>query len=94
MSSSELACSPVAEALPVNSVATPTLSLAAPLARWNSGRRNSPLTPGGVFSFRRGNEPSFGSTPRRMGGGRRVVEDASEEEADAQSDYNGTKSME
>uniref|UniRef100_H2TRH2 Myosin, heavy chain 11a, smooth muscle n=1 Tax=Takifugu rubripes TaxID=31033 RepID=H2TRH2_TAKRU len=44
--------------------------------------------------LRRGNEPSFGSAPRRMGGGRRVVEDASEEEADPQSDYNGTKSME
>uniref|UniRef100_A0A8C4HLT5 Myosin heavy chain 11 n=1 Tax=Dicentrarchus labrax TaxID=13489 RepID=A0A8C4HLT5_DICLA len=44
--------------------------------------------------LRRGNEPSFGSTPRRMGGGRRVVEDASEEEADSQSDFNGTKSVE
>uniref|UniRef100_A0A8D0AH53 Myosin, heavy chain 11a, smooth muscle n=1 Tax=Sander lucioperca TaxID=283035 RepID=A0A8D0AH53_SANLU len=44
--------------------------------------------------LRRGNEPSFGSTTRRMGGGRRVVEDASEEEADSQSDFNGTKSAE
>ncbi|KAK9539701.1 hypothetical protein VZT92_002203 [Zoarces viviparus] len=45
--------------------------------------------------LRRGNEPSFGSTTRRMGsGGRRVVEDASEEEADSQSDFNGTKSVE
>uniref|UniRef100_A0A3B5ALM5 Myosin heavy chain 11 n=1 Tax=Stegastes partitus TaxID=144197 RepID=A0A3B5ALM5_9TELE len=44
--------------------------------------------------LRRGNEPSFASTPRRMGGGRRVVEDASEEEADTQSDFNGTKSTE
>uniref|UniRef100_A0A3Q2Y746 Myosin, heavy chain 11a, smooth muscle n=1 Tax=Hippocampus comes TaxID=109280 RepID=A0A3Q2Y746_HIPCM len=39
--------------------------------------------------LRRGNEPSFGSTPRRIGGGRRAVEDASEEEADSQSDFNG-----
>lgn len=45
-------------------------------------------------NFRRGNEPSFGSAPRRMGGGRRVVEDASEEDADSQSDFNGTKSVE
>uniref|UniRef100_A0A7N6A413 Myosin, heavy chain 11a, smooth muscle n=1 Tax=Anabas testudineus TaxID=64144 RepID=A0A7N6A413_ANATE len=44
--------------------------------------------------LRRGNEPSFGSTPRRMGGGRRVVEDATEEDADSQSDFNGTKSVE
>uniref|UniRef100_A0AAQ4RH62 Myosin heavy chain 11 n=1 Tax=Gasterosteus aculeatus aculeatus TaxID=481459 RepID=A0AAQ4RH62_GASAC len=44
--------------------------------------------------LRRGNEPSFGSTARRMGGGRRVLEDASEEEADSQSDFNGTKSGE
>ncbi|CAG03354.1 unnamed protein product, partial [Tetraodon nigroviridis] len=36
--------------------------------------------------LRRGNEPSFGSTPRRMGGGRRVVEDMSDEEGDSQSD--------
>lgn len=48
-----------------------------------------------LWHLRRGNEPSFGSTPRRMGGGgRRVVEDASEEEADSQSDFNGTKSAE
>uniref|UniRef100_A0A8C6TJ88 Myosin, heavy chain 11a, smooth muscle n=1 Tax=Neogobius melanostomus TaxID=47308 RepID=A0A8C6TJ88_9GOBI len=39
--------------------------------------------------LRRGNEPSFGSTPRRIGGGRRVIEDASEEEFDSQSDFNG-----
>uniref|UniRef100_A0A3B3ZXF5 Uncharacterized protein n=1 Tax=Periophthalmus magnuspinnatus TaxID=409849 RepID=A0A3B3ZXF5_9GOBI len=39
--------------------------------------------------LRRGNEPSFGSTPRRIGGGRRVIEDASEEEGDSQGDYNG-----
>ncbi|KAG7214533.1 hypothetical protein INR49_023048 [Caranx melampygus] len=44
--------------------------------------------------LRRGNEPSFGSTPRRMGGGRRMVEDASEEEADSQGDFNGTKAAE
>uniref|UniRef100_A0A673B7D5 Myosin, heavy chain 11a, smooth muscle n=1 Tax=Sphaeramia orbicularis TaxID=375764 RepID=A0A673B7D5_9TELE len=44
--------------------------------------------------LRRGNEPSFGSAPRRMGGGRRVVEDASEEEGESQSDFNGTKSTE
>ncbi|XP_054460247.1 myosin-11a isoform X2 [Anoplopoma fimbria] len=44
--------------------------------------------------LRRGNEPSFGSAGRRMGGGRRVVEDASEEEVDSQSDFNGTKSAE
>uniref|UniRef100_A0A3Q3H118 Myosin, heavy chain 11a, smooth muscle n=1 Tax=Kryptolebias marmoratus TaxID=37003 RepID=A0A3Q3H118_KRYMA len=44
--------------------------------------------------LRRGNEPSFGSVPRRMGGGRRVVEDASEEEVDSQSDFNGTKASE
>lgn len=46
------------------------------------------------FIFRRGTEPSFGSTARRTGGGRRVVEDASDEEADSQSDFNGTKSAE
>ncbi|XP_056264528.1 myosin-11-like isoform X2 [Pseudoliparis swirei] len=44
--------------------------------------------------LRRGTEPSFGSTARRTGGGRRVVEDASDEEADSQSDFNGTKSAE
>nr|XP_020451645.1 myosin-11 isoform X2 [Monopterus albus] len=46
--------------------------------------------------LRRGNEPSFGigSTPRRIGGGRRVVDDASEEEVDSQGDFNGTKSVE
>ncbi|XP_074484993.1 myosin-11a isoform X2 [Sebastes fasciatus] len=44
--------------------------------------------------LRRGNEPSFGGTARRTGGGRRVVEDASEEEADSQGDFNGTKSAE
>uniref|UniRef100_A0A665V3G1 Myosin, heavy chain 11a, smooth muscle n=1 Tax=Echeneis naucrates TaxID=173247 RepID=A0A665V3G1_ECHNA len=44
--------------------------------------------------LRRGNEPSFGSTPRRIGGGRRVVDDASEEEADSQGDFNGTKAVE
>uniref|UniRef100_A0AAX7VLZ5 Myosin, heavy chain 11a, smooth muscle n=1 Tax=Astatotilapia calliptera TaxID=8154 RepID=A0AAX7VLZ5_ASTCA len=42
--------------------------------------------------LRRGNEPPFSSTPRRIGGGRRVVEDASEEDTDSQSDFNGTKS--
>ena len=46
------------------------------------------------LAFRRGNEPSFGSAPRRMGGGRRLVDDASEEEADSQNDFNGTKSSE
>ncbi|KAM3865194.1 myosin-11a isoform 2-T2 [Diretmus argenteus] len=46
--------------------------------------------------LRRGAEPSFSSTTRRMGGGGRrgVVDDASEEEADSQSDFNGTKSAE
>ncbi|KAI4832052.1 hypothetical protein KUCAC02_015036 [Chaenocephalus aceratus] len=44
--------------------------------------------------LRRGNEPSFGSTSRRTGGGRRVVDDASEEEADSQGNFNGTKSAE
>ena len=46
--------------------------------------------------LRRGNEPSFSSAPRRIGGGGRrgVVDDASEEEGDSQSDYNGTKSAE
>ncbi|KAM8843536.1 myosin-11a isoform 1-T1 [Synchiropus picturatus] len=43
--------------------------------------------------LRRGNESSFASTPRRTGGGRRVVEDASEEEGDSQNDFNGTRSM-
>uniref|UniRef100_A0A7N8XIM6 Myosin heavy chain 11 n=1 Tax=Mastacembelus armatus TaxID=205130 RepID=A0A7N8XIM6_9TELE len=33
-------------------------------------------------------------TPRRMGGGRRVVDEASEEEVDSQGDFNGTKSTE
>lgn len=42
--------------------------------------------------FRRGNEPSYISTPRRLGGSRRVVEEASEEEVDMQGDYNGTRS--
>ncbi|XP_006790921.1 myosin-11a [Neolamprologus brichardi] len=42
--------------------------------------------------LRRGNEPSFSSAPRRIGGSRRVVEDASEDDADSQSDFNGTKS--
>eukprot|EP00064_Thunnus_orientalis_P007044 superscaffoldBa00000761_g7063 len=44
--------------------------------------------------LRRGNEPSFGSASRRMGGGRRVVDDASEEEVDSQTDFNGTKAAE
>uniref|UniRef100_A0A3B3TWZ6 Myosin, heavy chain 11a, smooth muscle n=1 Tax=Poecilia latipinna TaxID=48699 RepID=A0A3B3TWZ6_9TELE len=44
--------------------------------------------------LRRGNEPSFSSAPRRMGGGRRVMEDASEEDGDSQNDFNGTKSSE
>ncbi|XP_077575708.1 myosin-11a isoform X2 [Stigmatopora nigra] len=39
--------------------------------------------------LRRGNEPSFSNAPRRMGGGRRAVEDASEEEVDSQNDLNG-----
>lgn len=42
--------------------------------------------------FRRGTEPSYVSTPRRVGSSRRVVEEASEEEADSQGDYNGTRS--
>ncbi|XP_061088261.1 myosin-11a isoform X1 [Conger conger] len=45
--------------------------------------------------LRRGNEPSFSSAPRRMGGGGRrgVMDntDASEEEGDLQGDFNGTK---
>lgn len=52
MSSSELACSPVAEALPVNSVATPTLSLAAPSSRWNRpAELSSHPGGGGCFLF-------------------------------------------
>lgn len=54
----------------------------------------SALTPQPCVSFRRGNEPSFGSAPRRVGGGRRVVEDASEEEGDSQGDFNGAKPTE
>ncbi|XP_047435458.1 myosin-11a isoform X2 [Mugil cephalus] len=44
--------------------------------------------------LRRGNEPSFSAPPRRIGGGRRVVEDAPAEDADSQADFNGTKSAE
>ncbi|TRY92871.1 hypothetical protein DNTS_029149 [Danionella cerebrum] len=48
--------------------------------------------------LRRGNEPSsFSSTPRRSGGGRRGLidsSDAAEDDADMQSDYNGTRSGE
>ncbi|XP_016122331.1 myosin-11a isoform X1 [Sinocyclocheilus grahami] len=48
--------------------------------------------------LRRGNElSSFGSTPRRTGGGRRGMidsSDAAEDDADMQGDYNGTKSNE
>lgn len=50
------------------------------------------LSVGPALPFRRGNEPSYVSTPRRVGGSRRVVEEASEEEVDMQGDYNGTRS--
>uniref|UniRef100_A0AAY5EBS8 Myosin, heavy chain 11a, smooth muscle n=1 Tax=Electrophorus electricus TaxID=8005 RepID=A0AAY5EBS8_ELEEL len=47
--------------------------------------------------LRRGNEPSFSSSTRRSGAGRRGVidsSDAAEDDADMQGDYNGTKAGE